>query len=222
MSSNKYQACTYCNETCKESKWGKTLCKGQATSILCSETLLHENNNLKMVAENDCNKYFLVEDTNTVILHVEDSFCILLDYEVDNWQNEKCNLPKMLSTVKYLVYQLATNKIGRTTRDWVRYGSSDYIGYDIHKLVYGEHTVKLRRSQKLTLDHEAETYDERTKNTTFSKNPIEKSHRTRVYIKSEEELDTFISDIVANEGVNDGIYFDKVIKRKKKFRKNVR
>jgi hypothetical protein len=172
---------------------GKVLNKDVATSILCEAEMLRNNSNLILVAENRDNKYYLVKETNTVIMHVEDDFCILTDYKV----NGK-NLVDMMLKEHYAVYQVYG-------RDWVKNSAtSQLVGYDIKLALYG----KGCRPDGMTLDHRDATFDEREKVKQFSANNVnDGSHRVRVIIYSPDGLDQFIDLIVRNEQKPGGLYF---------------
>lgn len=171
---------------------GKVLDKNVATSILCDEVMLSKSSQLELVAECRDNKYYLVNGTNTVLLHVEEGFCILTDYMVDGK-----NLAKLMEQEHYGVYQ-------SNGRDWVRNSAtSRFVGYDIKEFVTGQSG----RPQGMTLDHEAETFNEMEKNKKFSANNVNGgSHRVKVVIDSDEGLKELIEKIKANHGNPGGIF----------------
>ena len=80
-----------------EENRGKMLNKNVATSILCDEVLLSKNSELELAAECRDNKYYRVKGTNTVLLHVEEGFCIFTDYMV----GEK-NLAELIDAARAL------------------------------------------------------------------------------------------------------------------------
>lgn len=176
----------------EKEKKSKELDKDTATSILCDVTKLLANKKLKLLAECRDNKYFLVENTNTVLMHVEEGFCILCDYMVD----EKV-LPILMKNAHYAVYQSAG-------RDWIKNSATgQLIGYDIKEFVTGQSG----RPQGMTLDHMAETFNEMEKNKEFSTDNInEGSHRIQVKISTEEDLDDLIDKIIENDGKPGGIF----------------
>ena len=61
----------------------KTLDPSIATSILCHSGILYSDKKLICLGSNKENEVFRVNDTNICIMHVECSFCILVDYIVD-------------------------------------------------------------------------------------------------------------------------------------------
>lgn len=170
----------------------KVLEKVSATSILCDEAMLEKSEQLKLVAECRDNKYYLVEETNTVLLHVEEGFCILTDYMV----GEK-NIAELMQQEHYAVYQY-------NNRDWVKNSATGrLIGYDIKEFVTGQSG----RPKGMTLDHLAETFNEMEKNKVFSSNNInEGSHRVKVVIKTEAGLQQLIDKIKVNDGQSGGLF----------------
>ena len=166
----------------------KILNKGVATSIICSETLLNNNIDLDFVADNRENKYYNVIGTNVVIAHIEDDFCILVDYMVRTYNSSNTvSLPNMLSAAHYGVYQSESNK---ANRDWVKNTvTGKLIGYDIKEIIHGN-GVKVAGS---SLDHLVETLNELEKNKQFSTmNWNSGSHRFRLEIKSQDDLNDLI------------------------------
>jgi len=170
----------------------KVLDKAAATSILCDEAILSKEKQLKLVAECRDNKYFNVEGTNTVIMHVEEGFCILTDYMVDGK-----NLAEIMCQEHYGVYQY-------NGRDWVKNSAtSRLVGYDIKEIVTGESG----RPKGMTLDHEAETFNEMEKNKNFSsKNVNNGSHRVKVVITSDDGLQQLIGKIIKNDNQPGGLF----------------
>ena len=73
----------------------KKLDKATATSIICSTDFLDNSDRLQRVADNGSNIYYRVNETNTVIMHVEEDFCIVTSYMVDTYKNERVNLAKV-------------------------------------------------------------------------------------------------------------------------------
>uniref|UniRef100_UPI004056CC48 hypothetical protein n=1 Tax=Acetatifactor sp. TaxID=1872090 RepID=UPI004056CC48 len=175
-----------------EEPTGKVLDKNTATSILCDDAMLGREKQLKLVAECRDNKYYLVEDTNTVLLHVEEGFCILTDYMV----GEK-NLAQLMQQEHYAVYQC-------NGRDWIKNSAtSRLVGYDIKEFVTGQSS----RPQGMTLDHQAETFNEMEKNKSFSTNNVNGgSHRVKVVIDSVEGLEELIAKIKENDGKSGGLF----------------
>lgn len=175
-----------------EENRGKMLNKNVATSILCDEVLLSKNSELELAAECRDNKYYRVKGTNTVLLHVEEGFCIFTDYMV----GEK-NLAELMQQEHYAVYQY-------TGRDWVKNSATGrLVGYDIKEFVTGQSG----RPQGMTLDHEAETFNEKEKNKNFSENNVNKgSHRVRVEISTNENLQQLIEKIKENDEKPGGLF----------------
>lgn len=169
----------------------KVLNKNASTSILCDEAQLSKCGQLKLVAECRDNKYYLVNGTNTVLLHVEEGFCILTDYMVG-----KKNLAKLMEQEHYAVYQC-------NGRDWVKNSATGrLVGYDIKEFVTGQSG----RPEGMTLDHEAETFNEMEKNKSFSADNTNKgSHRVRIVIISREGLQELIEKIKDNDGKPGGL-----------------
>ena len=167
---------------------GKVLEKKIATSIMADNSLLENNNLLERIASCRDNVYYHVKGTNAVIMHVEEGFNILCDYTV----NGKC-LPEIMKEEHYAVYQL-------NGRDWIKNSATGrYIGYDIKEIVTGQSG----RPKGTTLDHEAETFDEREKNKMFKTNNFNNgSHRVRVEIRSQEELNDLINKITHDDNTN--------------------
>lgn len=170
----------------------KELDKDTATSILVEEVLLQDNKDLQLVAQCRDNIYYHVIGTETVIMHVEDGFCILCD----NMVNE-ISLPSLMQKEHYAVYQ-------SSGRDWVKNSATGrLIGYDIKEFVHGYGV----RPAGQTLDHEAETFDERERNKNFSSHNInEGSHRVCVKIYDRVGLDKFI-DMIKTQGNQAGSLF---------------
>ena len=175
-----------------EEKRRKVLDKDTATSILCDVAILAACEKLKLVAECRENKYYHVDNTNTVLMHVEEGFCILCDHIL----NEK-NLPILMKNAHYAVYQSAG-------RDWIKNSATgQLIGYDIKEFVTGHSG----RPQGMTLDHKAETFNEMEKNKQFSPDNInEGSHRIQVKIGTEDDLKDLIDKIIQNDGKPGGIF----------------
>lgn len=203
--------CRTCKYGCILNANGKKLCKCVATSILVKIELLESNKRLVKVAENGENKYYLVRGTNTVIFHVEDDYAVLIDYRV-----KLKNLPDLLKVQHFTIQRTAGKN--RNQRDWVMCGGES-LAYVIRRVIYGNWYVSLNRRFKRTMNHQAETCDERWKNTGFiNKDDKRKSHRMKIDVETANDLDDFIDDIQQNEGVNDGIYFDKQNEKKRKSR----
>lgn len=191
MDYNIMPACSQCAYKCQANHNGKLLRKCTATSILCETTVLEECNRVRLVAENEDNKYFHIIGSNSVIMHVEDSFCILLDYKVQtfNSSGEMWDLTMMLSARHYCVYQI-------NNRDWIMNSNSRAIGHDIQDLVHGN-GAKMAREKGMTLDHGAETYNEKLVNCKYKNmNVNEGSHRRRENIQSQEELEGVVDRVI--------------------------
>jgi hypothetical protein len=171
----------------------KELHKEHATSILCREELLRHNSRLVLVGQNRENMYYRVKNTNTVLLHIEDDFCVLTDYVING-----NNLVQKMQQEHYGVYQLAR-------RDWVKNSAtSRAIGYDIKIILHG---IGCRKSG-MTLDHEDATFDEREKVKSFSySNFNDGSHRVCVSICTQGGLNQFIDRLIQNDSSPKGLYF---------------
>lgn len=170
-----------------------------ATSIILPREIADNNEELIIVASNRDNIFYHVNNSNTVIMRVEEDFCILVDYKVDTYKDNDVCLPKMLSAAHYGVYQLKG-------RDWVKQtnGNNRIIGYDIKELIHGG-GYKLVSS---TLDHKFETYDEREKAKEFSECNYNKgSHRRKIVISNMNELNALIQRIQENENEEGGLYW---------------
>lgn len=173
---------------------GKVLDKNASTSILCENKLLIDSSELSLICGNNENKYYNVIDTNIVIMHVEHDFCILVDNYVDIYNStDKVSLPKMLSALKYGVYQVKGDK---TYRDWVRCTkSSRAIGHDIQDIVHGNGAIAARKNG-LTLDHGAETCNELLTNCMYKQRNINNgSHRVCIRICTVDDLRNIIQKI---------------------------
>jgi hypothetical protein len=165
---------------------GKVLDKKEATSILCNNEMLKNNEQLTRVGGLRDNSYYLVEGTNCVIMHVEEGFCILCDYIISG-----INIPEKLMEEHYGVYQ-------SSGRDWVKNSAtSQLIGYDI------KNDLSATKLNGQTLDHEGHTFDEREKNKKFSNTNINGgSHRTRVGVDTDKDLDCLINKIKKDDQSN--------------------
>lgn len=171
-----------------EFEMAKVLNRDVATSIVCPTVLMHNNIDLDLVAENRENKYYNVIGTNVVIAHIEDDFCILVDYMVRTYNSSNpVSLPNMLSASHYGVYQTENNL---ANRDWIKNTvTGRHIGYDIKEIIHGN-GVKVAGS---SLDHLVETLNELEKNKQFSTtNWNSGSHRFRLEIKSQDDLNDLI------------------------------
>ena len=191
----------------------KVLIKKYATSILCEKKLLDQSQRLEIVGENKDNVYYWIKGSNSVIMHVEDDFCILVDYMVEVYnQTNKCSLPNLLEKKHYTVQQIRG-------RDWIK-SSSNKIGYDIKSIIHGIVT----RPPNMTLDHLAETYDEREKNKEFSKNINHGSHRVIKVIGTMKQLDELIDRVIYSEKKKAGIgpYFSLDVLENKRRKRNER
>ena len=154
----------------------KQLDKSRATSILCSKELLDNCEELTCVAQNRDNVIYHVKDSNICIMHVEDSFCILVDYMING-----VNIPDFIVQDHYGVYQSVRDWVKSTTR------ANKLIGYDIKERLY--HTPYTKGYH---LDHQAETFNELDKSKRFipgSLNQNGYSHRRCRDINTMEELE---------------------------------
>lgn len=194
--------CSNCPHNCKPNQNNKTLRICISTSIICSVNLLDGNSRLSLVAEKGNNRYYHIEGSNSAVMHVEQDFCILLDYMVKTYKSgdTEFSLPCMLSARHYGVYQ------NDQARDWVKGTSgSRPIGHDIQDLVYGD-GAELARKQGYTLDHGAETHNEKTVNChykTREENRNDGSHRIRRVLDTPAKLDAYIDAVIA-KGENQG------------------
>ena len=198
--SNYCVGCSNCPYNCGPNQNGKVLCKCNSTSIICNVDLLDNNSGLELVAANRDNRYYHVKGSNSVLLHVEEGFCILVDNMVQTYNSgeEEYSLPRMLSAQHYGVYQSVDG------RDWVKGTSSNRaIGHDIQDLVYGN-GAKVAREHGETLDHGAETHNEKLVNCMYKPdNTNNGSHRIKRVLDTPEKLDEYI-DAVITKGENPG------------------
>lgn len=154
----------------------KQLDKSRATSILCSKELLDSSEELKCVAQNRDNVIYHVHDSNICIMHVEDGFCILVDYIIN-----EVNIPEFIIQDHYGVYQSVRDCVKSTTR------VNRLIGYDIKERLYHEKCKK-----GYHLDHWAETFNELDKSKRFIPGSVNQngySHRRQLEINTVEDLD---------------------------------
>ena len=193
----------------------KILRYARASSILCSEKELEKNKQLQLICQNQHNKYYYVRNTNTVIMKVEDKFCILIDYKVCISKNKKVGvLAFELAQYLYYVYQK-----DNTDRDIVNRGTNGHIAYDIQEIIHGTQQVLSWKEQKYTVDHEAETYNEKAEHTRYKEvNFNHGSHRLGVWIENQRDLNVFIDDIRISEQQQNGVYYDKHNRRKMLYR----
>lgn len=201
--------CLECNREC-EYRFAKELCPKDATSIICSESLLSESTRLTQIYPNAQNKYFLIIGTNTVIMMVESEFCILIDYQqyIDR-----------IGTIGVIPYELINTKYTMqriNNRDWtIKSGKGTRIAYDVQEIIHSKQKVGIWKDHKYSVDHSCETYDERAAHTYLTHhNPTDKSHRVRVELNSQNDLNDFIDDIFTAEKQNDGVYYDLISKNK--------
>lgn len=216
MKMPKYLKCKNCNRRCGKQTGRKTLCRANATSILCDDPLLSSNRRLKLVCQKGNNKYYWLIGANTVIMRVEDQFCILIDHTA-----HICRIGKMgillyeLMQHEYHVYQ-------RNNRDYVIRGINQKIAYDIQEIIHGQNQVSQLKSQGWTVDHGCETYNEKVAHTGYKAyNPNNGSHRVGVVLNTHKELNAFLDDVFESEKEQNGVYYDKFsgqkIKRGRKF-----
>lgn len=202
------ESCMHCKYPC-DIQGCKELCPITSSSILCDTMLLDMNDRLELVSRNGANnKYYHVKESNTVIFHVEYSFCVLIDYIFFASPEEKVYIPLQLAKNIYHMNHYSG-------RDWCRSGNN-YLGYSIYKLIYGQEYIDMKRSQGLTFDHMAETYNEKLFNTEFNTNAVEHSHQVKVDIKEMMELNLLLDDIIMADINHNGVYYDKKVKKRKK------
>jgi hypothetical protein len=160
---------------------GKILDHSRATSIMCANDRLSRKTDLILVGESRDNAYYYVTGSKSVIMHVEDDFCIFCDYMVSG-----IVIPKMLERNHYGVYQPQEDY-----RDWIKNSAtSKLIGYDI------KDCLALQCPKGQSLDHVGHTCDEREKNKHFSSNNINNgSHRIKIEIQDDVDLDWLINKI---------------------------
>lgn len=172
----------------------KVLYKEKATSILVDKALLEGNGSLTKLADNGRdNCYYVVNDTNVCILHVEDGFNILVDHYIKNK-----DIVGELSKNNYGVYQDGYN------RDWIKNTATRcLIGYDIKRIAYA-----LPKRDGFELDHMAETFNELDKNKRFIPREMNvgPSHRVKIEIFGQDDLNDLINKIRKNEGKVGGIF----------------
>jgi hypothetical protein len=157
---------------------------------------------------NGKNKYYRVNNSNTVIMNVEHMYCELIDNMVTMYnQQTPSSLPQALKMFKYTMQRIRN-------RDWCQGGANKYLGEDIQRMVHGNKKVDLAKRQGLKRDHMAETYNEKVDNVEYNNNPVEKNHHVRVEIRSMKELDEFLDDIVAADKAKDGVYYERANKKK--------
>lgn len=163
----------------------KTLSKAGSTSIIVKKELLENSENLTRVGENRDNVYYLIDDSQSVIMHVEQDFAIICDYVVNG-----VNLPQRMLQKHYGVYQFCG-------RDWVKNTvTSRLIGYDIKRFLYGNEC----QPDGTTLDHVSATFDERDKYKEFSKNNVNHgSHRVQIIVRTQEELNRLLTETRVGE-----------------------
>jgi len=160
----------------------KTLDPSIATSILCHSGILHSDKKLICLGSNKENEVFRVNDTNICIMHVECSFCILVDYMLDD-----IYIPGKILENHYGVYQ------SQNCRDWVKNTKSgELIGYDLKE--YGKKSI---RKSGQSLDHWAETFNELDKSKRFipKQDNAGPSHRRKICINNNEDLEWLIERI---------------------------
>lgn len=161
----------------------KKLDKNVATSIMCSDAdILSKSVDLQVVNTNKDNMYYRIIGSDFVIMHVQCGFCVVVDYKVKG-----INIPCALSQNHYGVYQV-------DGRDWIRNTSKKCtIGDDIQRIVDANYARKCREN-KMTIDHEAETFNELFRNCKFKgTNVNDGSHRRTIWIDTDEKLQGFIN-----------------------------
>ncbi len=164
------------------SKSSKTLDPSIATSILCHSGILHSAKEFVYLGSNKENEIFRVKHTNICIMHVECSFCILVDYIVDG-----IYIPGKILEQHYGVYQ------SKCCRDWIKNTRSrELIGYELK-----EFANKGTKCSGQELDHMAETFNELDKSKRFIPKELNAgaSHRSRICINSNADLAWLIDKI---------------------------
>lgn len=209
MVNQKYLRCRLSCGRCGQQGRRKVLCPCAATSILCSESLLNQSKRLKLINPKGKNKYYWVIGTNTVIMLVEDSHCILVDYSAYIFKEGKEGiLPYVLMQYDYHI-----NRQGN--RDYVVRGARQRISYDIQETIYGVQQVNSWKKQGWTVDHGCETYNEKAEHTKYKEvNKNNGSHRVRVEINTHKALNDFLDDVFTSERGHNGVYYDKFSRRK--------
>lgn len=160
----------------------KRLNRNKATSIMCSDVdVLKKSADLQIVASNNENEYYSIKNTNYVLMHVQGGFCVILDFKVQG-----IDVPLALSKMRFGVYQ-------SKGRDWIRSTSEGYtIGYVIQSIVDANY-VRICRENNMTIDHEAETFNELLCNCRFKNvNVNHGSHRRVIWLDSVKDLQVFV------------------------------
>lgn len=215
MSKESKKLCN-CNMGCSPSLQERGLCPLTSTSILCNRELLKNNTRLEFICSNGENEYYHVKGTRAVIMHVEEDFCILMDYGAKIHMDEPegneetvitVDLPQELCKYKYTMQRMGG-------RDCVVGNNNRRISYDIIEIFLGKEEIDFLKSNELIIGYRKETYDESFANFTKEREEvnIDKSHHVRVKITSMEILNLFIDDIFVAETRFDrdfdGVYYD--------------
>lgn len=172
-----------------------------STSIVCPLELLESNENLEFILRKRENRYFLVTGTNSVIMHVEEDCCVLINYMIHTHNSEnKEKLPVILSVRHFGVYK-------DKKRDWIKdTATSEILGHIIQKIVYGN-AVEDYKKQGMTVDHGAETWNEKIENCMYKKNNWNNgSHRIPVRIRNQKQLNNLIYRIKQMDGKKGYLY----------------
>ena len=223
MSKESKKLCN-CNMGCSPSLREKGLCPLTSTSILCNRELLQSNERLKLLCSNGENEYYLIDynikGNYSVIMHVEEGYCILVDYKEIVYDDEKeekiiVDIPQELCKYKYTIQR-------KDGRDSVIRDENQTITDDIGEIILSN---RFKREHGYITSYLRETYDERlcSVSSLFRKGEDInlKSHHVRVKITSMDILDTFIDDIILSTTWFDGVYYNKKNCRDKKGREFV-
>lgn len=192
---------------------GKDLCPLEATCLVIPRVLLDNCNRLEVAAENSKNKYYHIVGSNCVIASIEDVFCVLVDYKIETYEDEKeHNLSKILSAINFRMikngkrYEVVCSNISRS--------KNISLGKVIKTLEYGEKIITMACDLGFWLDHKVELFDERCNNKEYNGNRSEKNHYVYVNIKNAVQLERFIEDVIDSEIKENGVYMDKESKQK--------
>lgn len=193
--------CIYSSQ-CQNCDGNKKICRCSVDCIVCGKELLENSEELEVVAGNGLNTYFKIKNSNTVIVNVEDDYCVLCDY---CYEKNQINLCDKLERFRFTMQVTKGNT--KNERAYVKCGTQYFHEY-IHRIAYGDDFVDECKSRGLSLDHLAETYDHRLSHTVYNENMRRKSHRVQLNIRTSKELAVLISDIRNTEAQKTGLYFD--------------
>lgn len=173
----------------------KGLCPLTSTSILCNKELLKDSSRLKHICSNGENEYYYMKRFKTAIMHVENDFCILVDYDVPITDEDRIvNIPQELCKNKYTLQRIQG-------RNCVIGNKNRRISYDIVEIIGGKEFIDELEENRITIDYKGTTYDETISNLDFTSendklNMTDKSHYKKMVITSMDELDGFLDCII--------------------------